>query len=162
MKTVPRKSTSSTQVYRFVHRDSSSRLTCSTPCCYWSGDIKLFFGVKTEQQDSLASSPNASSEPAKPEKAISSATTPSSPVQKDEHDVKLVTSPKKQFKQFSPKFLPASSLLGKRSDEENHDLTSSKVPTTRRRVSVESPRPKWKSPGPKQSSLDFFFSKSPK
>ncbi|CAI5721696.1 unnamed protein product [Peronospora destructor] len=89
-----------------------------------AGDIKLFFEVKTEKQDPLASTPIAPSNEAKMKKVIFSDTTPGSPVKKEEHDVNLVTSPKKQFKQFSTKFIPASLLLNKRSDEENHDSTS--------------------------------------
>ncbi|CAI5706802.1 unnamed protein product [Peronospora farinosa] len=98
-----------------------------------AGDIRQFFGVKTEKQDPSASSPIAPSEQAKMEKVIFCDSTPGSRLEK--HNVNSDTSPKKQSKQFSTKFIPASSLLDKRFDEGNHDLTPSKLPTKRRRVS---------------------------
>ncbi|CAI5722929.1 unnamed protein product [Peronospora effusa] len=98
-----------------------------------AGDIRQFFGVKIEKQNPSASSPIAPSEQAKMEKVIFCDSTPGSRLEK--HDVNSDTSPKKQSKEFSTKFIPASSLLDKRFDEGNHDLTPSKLPTKRRRVS---------------------------
>ncbi|RMX68354.1 hypothetical protein DD238_005303 [Peronospora effusa] len=86
-----------------------------------------------EKQNPSASSPIAPSEQAKMEKVIFCDSTPGSRLEK--HDVNSDTSPKKQSKEFSTKFIPASSLLDKRFDEGNHDLTPSKLPTKRRRVS---------------------------
>ncbi|EEY64076.1 DC12 family protein [Phytophthora infestans T30-4] len=77
--------------------------------------------------------------------------------------------PKKEFKQFPTKFVPASTLLNKRPGDDNQDSPSSTSPSKRRRVlsplKAKSPAKmsKLKSPsGPKQSSLDFFFGKGSK
>ncbi|CAH0481042.1 unnamed protein product [Peronospora belbahrii] len=139
-----------------------------------AGDITSFFGGKTEKHESLQSPPIAPSERAKMEKVVSSDTTtvPSVMSKNEEHDWNPDTSPKKQAKPFSAQFVPASSLVDKRcKNDEKQDSMLLQSPNKRRRVSLRTKtsnvkpkksRAKVKSPSPKQSSLDSFFSKSPK
>ncbi|KAG7390486.1 hypothetical protein PHYPSEUDO_007712 [Phytophthora pseudosyringae] len=138
-----------------------------------AGDIKSFFGVKAEKQEPQPPSPVALTKQVKTEEETPSDTTTSPPVKKEEHDdVNPDSTPQKQFTQFPTKFVPASSLLSKRSDDEHQDSPSSTSPGKRRRVSspakASNAKPPAKvsklkpPPGPKQSSLDFFFGKGPK
>ncbi|KUF92742.1 Embryonic stem cell-specific 5-hydroxymethylcytosine-binding protein [Phytophthora nicotianae] len=132
-----------------------------------AGDIKAFFGVKTEKQEPKISSPATSGSQIKPEEETCSDTAAASPPsKKEEHDSNADTTPKKEFEQFPTKFVPASALLNKHSDDEYQDSPPSKSPSKRRRLSSptksKSPAKKSKQPGPKQSSLDFFFGKGSK
>jgi hypothetical protein len=133
------------------------------------GDIKSFFGAKTEQNDPQAGSPVAPASQVKREDGTGNNAAASTPVKKEaRHDPQQETTPKKQFEQFPAKFVPASSLLSQRSDDKVH----STPPPKRRRVATSPAKtpPKAAKPssskspstGPKQSSLDFFFGKGPK
>ncbi|POM73704.1 DC12 family protein [Phytophthora palmivora] len=127
-----------------------------------AGDIKSFFGVKTEKRDPQPPSP---AKPAKEEEKTVSDTATSTPVKKEEQDCTNLDTPKKEFEQFPTKFIPASSLLNKRYNNEDQDSPPSKSPNKRRRVSPPKLKPPAKTkspPGPKQSSLDCFFGKSTK
>ncbi|KAL4154966.1 hypothetical protein PRNP1_007080 [Phytophthora ramorum] len=133
-----------------------------------AGDIKSFFGVKTEKQEPQIASQMAPTGQAKKGTELEI----NSPVKKEELDANPETTPKKQFQQFSTTFVPASTLLTKRSDDEDDHNQPATLPVKRRRVSSpakakqKSPvksKGKLKSPPSKtQSSLDFFFGKSPK
>ncbi|EGZ30754.1 hypothetical protein PHYSODRAFT_310523 [Phytophthora sojae] len=139
-----------------------------------AGNIKSFFGVKTEKPESQQiESPKTPTTQVKEENDFPISETSSPPVKtEDEHDLKPETTPKKEFKQFPAKFVPASSLLTKRFDDEDQGSPPPQSPKKRRRVSSPAKGPKkqtppaktskLKSPGPKQSSLDFFFGKAPK
>ncbi|KAG6619373.1 DC12 family protein [Phytophthora cinnamomi] len=133
-----------------------------------AGNIKSFFSVKTEKQE-IPSTPTAR---VKEENKTSANEVSTPPVKAEEHDDKPETTPKKEFKQFPTKFIPASSLLTKRSDDKSHDSPPPKSPSKRRRVSSPAKASKKQTPpaktsklksaGPTQSSLDFFFGKGPK
>ncbi|KAJ8554622.1 hypothetical protein ON010_g9861 [Phytophthora cinnamomi] len=132
------------------------------------GNIKSFFSVKTEKQE-IPSTPTAR---VKEENKTSANEVSTPPVKAEEHDDKPETTPKKEFKQFPTKFIPASSLLTKRSDDKSHDSPPPKSPSKRRRESSPAKASKKQTPpaktsklksaGPTQSSLDFFFGKGPK
>ncbi|GMF15884.1 unnamed protein product [Phytophthora lilii] len=128
-------------------------------------DIKSFFGVKTEKEPKIAS-PVVPTKQEHVEKERSSSMATSSPVKKEEHDdFQPQTTPKKEFKQYPTKFVPASSFLTKHPDDD-HNYSPQQSPNKRRRVSspakTKKPPAKSKPQGPKQSSLDFFFGKSSK
>ncbi|KAK1947269.1 Embryonic stem cell-specific 5-hydroxymethylcytosine-binding protein [Phytophthora citrophthora] len=129
-----------------------------------AGDIKSFFGVKTEKQEPNVSSPLATTH----EDIPASSTVSSPPVKNEElEESNPDTTPKKEFNQFPTNFVPASSLLNnKRFEDETQKTSPSQSPSKRRRMSSPAKsdkKSKLKSPpGPKQSSLDFFFGKAHK
>ncbi|KAE8906433.1 hypothetical protein PF005_g10859 [Phytophthora fragariae] len=136
-----------------------------------AGNIKSFFGVKTEKQEPKQEpkidAPTTPTAQITEENNTSISETSSPPAKAEEHDATPDTTPKKQFEQFPAKFVPASSLLTKHLDNGDRDSPPSNSPNKRRRVSSpakgpkkQTPPAKLKTPGPKQSSLDFFFGKA--
>uniref|UniRef100_A0AAV1U5S2 Embryonic stem cell-specific 5-hydroxymethylcytosine-binding protein n=1 Tax=Peronospora matthiolae TaxID=2874970 RepID=A0AAV1U5S2_9STRA len=135
-----------------------------------AGDIKSFFGVKAEKQEPRVSSPGIPPTTSdKTDGVLSSDSVASSSVKKEEQSVDPDARLAKRCQQFLTNFVPASSLLGKSFADEKEATQSEQLNQKRRRVSSP-PRPKKTStlkspakfkmsPGPKQSSLDFFFSK---
>ncbi|GMF30270.1 unnamed protein product [Phytophthora fragariaefolia] len=155
------------QVLMLVHAISIRPPNTYAALLHTSGDIKSFFGVKTEKQEPQIDSPATPTKQVKEENKAASNETSTPPVKVEEYNANEET-PKKQFKQFPAEFVPASSLLTTRPDDDDQHPPPSNSPNKRRRVSSpanasKKPTPsKLKPPGPKQSSLDFFFGKAPK
>uniref|UniRef100_A0AAV1ULA9 Embryonic stem cell-specific 5-hydroxymethylcytosine-binding protein n=1 Tax=Peronospora matthiolae TaxID=2874970 RepID=A0AAV1ULA9_9STRA len=135
-----------------------------------AGDIKSFFGVKTEKQEPRVSSPRIPPTTSdKTDEVLSSDSVASSSVKKEEQSVDPDARLAKRCQQFPTNFVPASSLLGKSFADEKEATQPEQLNQKRRRVSspsrpkktstLKSPAKFKMSPGPKQSSLDFFFSK---
>lgn len=121
-----------------------------------AGDIKSFFKVKQETHEPIMSTQVTMEKKRLDDSNMSKL---------EELDPKMDTSPKKMVTQFPTEFVPALSLLDKRSNDSSPSELSSK----RRRVSSpikvkgSAEMGKLKSPtDPRQSSLDFFFGKGSK
>ena len=167
VKNAPSRSTLSMQVH---YAATIVAHLVSETLCLFLGDIKSFFGVKTEKQEPRVSSPRIlPTKSDKTDELLSSNTVSSSPVKKEEQSVDSDARLAKRCQQFPTNFVPASSLLDK-SFEDEKEATQSEQPNQKRRRVSSPPRPKKTStlkspakfkmsPGPKQSSLDFFFSK---
>ena len=147
----------------------------SETLCVLLADIKSFFGVKTEKPAALASSVGAvPTTPDKTEEIPKSKTVSSFSIKNEEREADSDTRLAKPNQRFSTKFVPASSLFDKTFDDDDDNNANdsfrseepnqkrrhvSRPPPTKKTPTYKSPAKSKMSPGPKQSSLDFFFSK---
>ncbi|KAI9911526.1 hypothetical protein PsorP6_009090 [Peronosclerospora sorghi] len=110
-----------------------------------TSNVLSFFGVKPEKQQ----------QPFKTENETISDTSTSDFVKKENDEL-----PQKNVKQFPANFVPASSIVDERSNEETQNVNSPKTSSKRRRISFPTETTEVTSStklGPKQSSLDFYF-----